>query len=74
MSDDTPVGAFTSAALAFFVWNAYVDWADRSFTQDKRPFISVNRFRAKYDPFEVESHDLTVNFMRVWEIQKEQKK
>lgn len=67
MNDDKPVGAFPSAALAYFVWKVYVDFNDRSFAPDERPFVSCNRFRAKYDPFKVEASDLTLSFMRVWE-------
>lgn len=70
LNDDKPVGAFPSASLAFFVWKAYVDYNDRTFDPDSRPFVSVNRFRAKYDPFCVEPQDMTLSFMRVWEMQK----
>lgn len=72
-SDDKPVGAFPSASLAYFVWKAWVDFVDRSYKADDRPFISCNRYRALYDPFKLEAQDVTLNFMRMWEIQNSKK-
>lgn len=73
-SDDKPVGAFPSASLAYFVWKAWVDYVDRRFKPDCRPFISCNRYRALYDPsFNVQAQDVTLSFMRMWEIQNTKK-
>ena len=70
LNDDKVVGSFPSASLAFFVWKTYVDYNDRTFEPDNRPFVSCNRFRAVYDPsFNVSAQDLTLYFMRIWEQQ-----
>lgn len=74
LNDDKVVGAFPSVQLAWFVWKAYVDYNDRTFDPDSRPFVSCNRFRAMYEPkFEVRAEDLTIRFMKYWEIQNDKK-
>lgn len=67
--DGKIVGSFPSSALAFFVWRSYVDWSFRKYPDsDDRPFVSCNRYRAKYDPFGVEGQDLTMIFIKHFEV------
>lgn len=67
--DGKVVGSFPSSALAFFVWKTYVDWTFRKYSDaEERPFVSCNRFRAKYDPFGVEGQDLTMTFIKHHEV------
>lgn len=62
-ADDYVLGAFVSASTAYGHWLAY---AEKYNTPDS-PICTCVRYRVRLDPYDMQSQDVTMNFMRAWE-------
>lgn len=62
-ADDHVLGAFVSASTAYGHWLAY---AEKYNTPDS-PLCTCVRYRVRLNPYDMQSQDVTMNFMRAWE-------
>lgn len=62
-ADDHVLGAFVSASTAYGHWLAY---AEKYNTPDS-PLCTCVRYRVRLNPYDLQSQDVTMNFMRAWE-------
>lgn len=67
--NDTVVGAFASASLAYGHWLAFAE----KYSNPDDPFVSVQRYRYCLDPYTPEQQDLTMVFVKQWQRIREMK-
>lgn len=65
--DETVVGAFHSASLAYAHWLAYAE----KYSNPDSPFAHCSRFRYCLDPYTPQQQDVTLNFARQWQAIRE---
>lgn len=61
--NDTVVGAFPSASLAYAHWLAFAE----KYSNPDDPFVSCKRYRYCMDPYFPEEQDVTMLFIKQWQ-------
>ena len=68
--EENVLGAFTSVSLAYAHWLAYAE----KYSNPDDPFVHCSRYRYCMDPYQPEHQDVTMLFIKQWQVIRDHKK